>query len=369
MTVRIPLRAVAVALGMCLCLGLAACPAPSEPPVSQDPAEDAPAAAPAAPAEDEGAHAQGDRETQDAAPSVTGELRVEGSRLVGEDGRPVQLRGVSTHGLAWYPGYVNETLFKELRSDWGASVVRLAMYTEESGGYCTDGDRGRLEDLVAAGVEAAAEADLYTIVDWHVLAEGDPNAHLDEAKDFFGRMAERLGDRPNVIYEICNEPNGDTSWDDVRRYANEVIPVMREHAPGAVVIVGTPTWSQEVDKAAAEPLAFDNVMYALHFYAATHQQDLRDRLQTVVEAGLPVFVSEFGVCDASGSGAVDPASADAWVDLMDSLDVSFVCWNLSNKDESSALFKAGCAKTSGFEREDLSAEGAWLWDVLHGERE
>lgn len=366
MTVRIPLRAVAVALGMCLCLGLAACPAPSEPPVSQDPAEDAPAAAPT---EDEGAHAQGDREARDAVPSVTGELRVEGSRLVGEDGRPVQLRGVSTHGLAWYPDYVNETLFKELHSDWGASVVRLAMYTEESGGYCTDGDRGRLEDLVAAGVEAAAEADLYAIVDWHVLAEGDPNAHLDEAKDFFGRMAERLGDRPNVIYEICNEPNGDTSWDDVRRYANEVIPVIREHAPGVVVIVGTPTWSQEVDKAAAEPLAFDNVMYALHFYAATHQQDLRDRLQGAVEAGLPVFVSEFGVCDASGSGAVDLASADAWVDLMDSLDVSFVCWNLSNKDESSALFKAGCAKTSGFEREDLSAEGQWLWEVLHGERE
>lgn len=123
-----------------------------------------------------------------------------------------------------------------------------------------------------------------------------------------------------------------------------------------------------MDKAAAEPLAFDNVMYALHFYAATHQQDLRDRLQGAVEAGLPVLVSEFGICDASGSGAVDLASADAWVDLMDSLDVSYVCWNLSNKDESSALFKPGCDKTSGFDRDDLSAKGQWLWEVLHGER-
>ena len=110
------------------------------------------------------------------------------------------------------------------------------------------------------------------------------------------------------------------------------------------------------------------MLYALHFYAATHQQPLRDRMAAAVEAGLPVFVSEFGICDASGSGAVDYASADAWVSLMDDLGVSYVCWNLSNKGESSALFAAGCAKTSGFEEGDLSAEGRWLREVLSGAR-
>ena len=363
-----------VALAACLCLVLGACStgtagrAPS--PVEQDAGSQEAAASDQPAEEGAGQDTAAEPATPSAAtPSTAGALSVKGSQLVGEDGDPVQLRGVSTHGLAWFPGYMNRELFGELRSDWGANVVRLALYTAESGGYCTDGDRAKLQRLVEDGVDYATEADLYAIVDWHVLSDADPNEHVDDAKAFFGAMAENYADHDNVIYEICNEPNGDTSWADIKRYANEVIPVIREHAPGAVVIVGTPTWSQEVDKAAAEPLAFDNVMYALHFYAATHQQDLRDRLQTAVEAGLPVFVSEFGVCDASGSGAVDLASADAWVDLMDSLDVSFVCWNLSNKDESSALFKAGCAKTSGFEREDLSAEGQWLWEVLHGERE
>ena len=363
-----------VALAACLCLVLGACStgtagrAPS--PVEQDAGSQEAAASDQPAEEGAGQDTAAEPATPSAAtPSTAGALSVKGSQLVGEDGDPVQLRGVSTHGLAWFPGYMNRELFGELRSDWGANVVRLALYTAESGGYCTDGDRAKLQRLVEDGVDYATEADLYAIVDWHVLSDADPNEHVDDAKAFFGAMAENYADHDNVIYEICNEPNGDTSWADIKRYANEVIPVIREHAPGAVVIVGTPTWSQEVDKAAAEPLAFDNVMYALHFYAATHQQDLRDRLQTAVEAGLPVFVSEFGVCDASGSGAVNLASADAWVDLMDSLDVSFVCWNLSNKDESSALFKAGCAKTSGFEREDLSAEGQWLWEVLHGERE
>ncbi len=182
-----------------------------------------------------------------------------------------------------------------------------------------------------------------------------------------GQDTNEFANNVNVIYEICNEPNGSTTWNDIAAYANEVIPVIRVNAPSAVTIVGTPTWSQRVDEAAANPLTFDSVMYALHFYAATHQQDLRDRMTAAVGAGLPIFVSEFGICDASGNGAIDYTSADAWVQLMDELHVSYICWNLSNKDEASALFKAGCAKTSGFDTADLSAEGTWLWAVLHGD--
>lgn len=306
-----------------------------------------------------------------AAPSTSGALQVSGGRLCGADGAPVQLRGVSTHGLAWFPQYVNADLFRELRDDWGANVVRLALYTAESGGWCTGGDRTALGQLVRDGVAWAADADLYAIVDWHVLSDQSPLVYADEAVAFFEEVSADLAERDNVLYEICNEPNGSATWDDVRAYAERVIPAIRANDPDAVVIVGTPEWSQRVDAAAADPLEGElgeNVLYALHFYAATHQQPLRDRMAAAVEAGLPVFVSEFGICDASGSGAVDYASADAWVSLMDDLGVSYVCWNLSNKDESSALFAAGCAKTSGFEEGDLSAEGRWLREALSGAR-
>ncbi len=302
-----------------------------------------------------------------ATPSTAGALHVEGTQLTGEQGEAVQLRGVSTHGLAWFPQYVNQTFFNELRQDWGANVVRLAMYTAESGGYCTDGDQAALEQLVTDGVGYATEADLYVVVDWHILSDANPLQHQDAAKAFFAKMSAAFAENNNVIYEICNEPNGATTWADITAYANEIIPVIRANNPNAVVVVGTPTWSQRVDEAAADPLAFDNVMYALHFYAATHQQDLRDKLETAVGDGLPVFVSEFGICDASGNGRIDYASADAWVRLMDDLQVSYLCWNLSNKNEASALFKPDCTKTSGFTEDDLSAEGQWLQKVLHGE--
>lgn len=299
-----------------------------------------------------------------AAPSNSGQLKVEGSQLVSEDGNPVQLRGVSTHGLAWFSDYVNQDFFTELHQDWSANVVRLAMYTAESGGYCTDGDKTALLSLVDDGVNYATEADMYVIVDWHVLNDQNPLTNKDEAIVFFGEVSQKYADHNNVIYEICNEPNGSTTWADVKSYAEEVIPVIRANDPDAVIIVGTPTWSQDVDQAAADPLDYDNVMYALHFYAATHKDDLRNKLSSAVEGGLPVFVSEFGICDASGNGAIDYDSANEWVSLMDSLDVSYVCWNLSNKDEASALFKADCTKTSGFTEEDLSEEGSWLRDVL-----
>lgn len=301
-----------------------------------------------------------------ATPSTAGALQVVGTQLSAEDGRAVQLRGVSTHGLSWYPEYVNQEFFTELRNDWNANVVRLAMYTGESGGYCTDGDPEALYDLVRNGVQYAASADLYAIVDWHILSDNNPLQHADAAEDFFARFSADLADNNNVLYEICNEPNGSTTWEDISAYANRIIPVIRENDPDAIIIVGTPTWSQEVDKAVAAPLATDNLMYTLHFYAATHQQDLRDRLKSAVEGGLPVFVTEFGICDASGNGRIDYASADAWINLMDELDVSYICWNLSNKDEASALFKTSCTKTSGFTEDDLSEEGVWVWDLLHG---
>ena len=296
-----------------------------------------------------------------------GTLHVEGTALADASGQTVQLRGVSTHGLAWFPQYVNSDAFKTLRDDWGANCVRLALYTAESGGYCEDGNQSELEDLVRQGVDAATDLGLYAIIDWHVLHDLTPLAHMDAAKTFFDAMSSEYADHGNVIYEICNEPNGGTPWSDVKSYAEQVIPVIRANDPDAVVIVGTPEWSQKVNDAAADPLTGEvgeNVLYALHFYAATHGQDLRDRMVAALDAGLPIFISEFGTPDASGAGANDLASADSWLDLADERHVSYCCWSLSNKDEAASLLAPGSTATSGWQEGDLSEAGAWYRDRL-----
>ncbi len=301
---------------------------------------------------------------QDAAGTLC-PLSVSGAGLTDSDGNPVQLKGISTHGLAWFPQYVNAECFRQLREEWGMDVVRLAMYTGESGGYCTGGNQEDLKALVKNGVEYATDCGLYVIIDWHILSDGNPNTYLEAAKEFFREMSEEYADYVNVIYEICNEPNGGVSWAEIKSYAEQVIAVIREQDADGIVLVGTPNWSQYVDQAAADPITgYENIMYTLHFYAATHRDSLRDTMGKAVDAGLPVFVSEYGICDASGNGGIDKGQADKWVEVMDEYGISYVAWNLSNKAETSAILKSSCSKTSGFTEEDLSDSGKWLLEML-----
>ncbi|HAD67514.1 MAG TPA: glycosyl hydrolase family 5 [Roseburia sp.] len=295
-----------------------------------------------------------------------GRLHVKGTKLVDKKGHEVQLRGVSTHGLSWYPQYVNDKCFAQLHDKWGANVVRLAMYTEEYNGYCSGDAKNRsdLKKLIKKGVRLAKKHKMYVIVDWHILSDGNPNSHKKEAKAFFREMSREFKGYNNVIYEICNEPNNGTSWKEIKSYARSVISTIRKNDKKAVIVVGTPTWSQDVDQAAADPIKGDNIMYALHFYAATHKTDLRNKMTAAINKGLPVFVTEYGICDASGNGAIDKKEADRWIKTMDEYGVSYIAWNLSNKQESSSIIKSSCPKVSGFKKSELSDEGRWLYHLL-----
>lgn len=292
---------------------------------------------------------------------IHGALQVEKGKLVDEDGEVCQLHGVSTHGIAWFPGYVNKSAFKNLRDKWGVDTIRLAMYTSEYNGYCNSGadNRTTQRKTLYKGIDAATELGMYVIVDWHILSDGNPNQYVSQAKTFFNKVSKKYKKQENVIYEICNEPNSGVTWSQIKSYAKKVIPVIRKNDPDAVIIVGTPTWSQDVDQAAARPLKYDNLLYSLHFYAGTHKKDLRDKLKQAVKKDLPVFVSEFAICDASGNGALNKTEGKKWLDLLDKYEISYVAWNLSNKDETSALIRSSCKKTKGWTSSNLSSWGKW----------
>lgn len=108
----------------------------------------------------------------------------------------------------------------------------------------------------------------------------------------------------------------------------------------------------------------NNVMYSLHFYADTHKQYLRDKMKTALNYNLPIFVSEFGICDASGNGNINENEANIWIDTLNSNNISWICWNLSNKNESSSLINSSCDKLNNWEESDLSPSGKWLLQAL-----
>lgn len=294
--------------------------------------------------------------------SANGRLSVKGTKLVNEKGKTFVIKGVSTHGLSWYPQYVNKKSFQTLKKK-GVNTIRLAMYTEDYNGYCTGGAENQktLKKLVAKGVKLASKLGMYAIIDWHILNDGNPMNHQAEAKKFFKEMAKKYRSKKNVLYEICNEPNGAGDWNNITAYAKAVIKTIRSVDKKAVIIVGTPTWSQDVDVAAQNPLKGKNIMYALHFYAATHGQYLRDKYETALKQGLPVLVTEFGISDAYGNGNLSKSEGDAWMKLLNKNKTGRVCWNLSNKAESSALLNPSCKKTGGWKSEDYSEQAKWLW--------
>ena len=297
-----------------------------------------------------------------ARPSVNGRLQVVGGRLADGTGKAVQLRGVSTHGLTWYPDYINESLFGQIAGDWNCNMIRLAMYSEL---YC-GGEKEENLALMKKGIELAVAADLYVLVDWHILNDADPNENADEAVAFFDQLTAEYRDCPNLIFEICNEPNGSTDWGDVLAYCDRVIPVIRKNIPGAVIVVGTPEYDRNLGDCLMRPLPYENVMYVLHFYTATHHERLFEELNAAVDAGLPVFISECGISEASGDGDTDYAWAAKWFSYLNEKKISYAVWSLSDKQETSAFFIRGFDPYGQIGDGDLTPVGTWVRELIRG---
>jgi endoglucanase len=296
-----------------------------------------------------------------------GQLKVEGTKLLAEDGRQIQLRGMSSYGLQWAGKYANEDVLRWLRDDFNIQIWRSAMYLGE-GGFIL---QRNLKSIVEESVTAAVNLGIYVIIDWHVHLDQSPMVYKELALEFFSEMARKYGSYPNVIYEICNEPNGShVTWNGViKPYAEEIIAEIRKYDPDNIIIVGTPSWSQEVDKAAWNPIKGDNIMYTLHFYAGSHDQELKDKVTFAVDMGLPVFVTECGTTQASGGGGVFEAEFLEWLSFLKKYQISWVNWSVTNKGEDSGIlvFNADRDAKGGWTDAELSQSGKFIRKILRNE--
>ncbi|MBN1479685.1 glycoside hydrolase family 5 protein [candidate division KSB1 bacterium] len=295
-----------------------------------------------------------------------GQLQVIGANLCDDRGHPVQLRGMSTHGLQWYgwPQYITPEALDTLSYAWKADILRLAMYPDE-GGYKTNPPffRAMLDTLV----DETLKRGMYCLIDWHMLHPGDPWDNIEEAKAFFNYVAKKHGGKKYVLYEICNEPNGETAtWPRIKSYAEEVIPIIRLYDPDGIIIVGTPAWSSlgisgppTGEKILADPLTDEfahNLMYSFHFYAASHTDDYREKFPLFAER-LPIFVTEWGCQEYTGDGANDVPNSTAWLDLLNTYKVSWCNWNFSPDHRSGAVWKEGTFPAGPFDDSNLKESG------------
>ena len=294
--------------------------------------------------------------------------------IVDQYGKPFQMRGASTHGVQWFPEYINKGAMQTLRDEWGVNLLRMACYVTQYNGY-TKGGQSLIDSKIVEGVQAAKELGMYVIVDWHIHEE-NPHTTKTVAEQFFKKYATMYKDYDNVIFEICNEPTGVqwyTGGNDLYSYCKDIAGIIRDCGSKALIVCGTNNWSQDVEDVAKKPLkddGFKDIMYTFHFYSGTHYEDKRQKVRTAVAAGTPIFVTEFGICDASGNGGYDTANADEWIEFLDSMNISYACWSFCNKGESASYLKTSCNKTTGgFEESDLTTTGIWLVNTYRAHQE
>ncbi|WP_257459836.1 glycoside hydrolase family 5 protein [Archangium lipolyticum] len=345
--------------GLCLAALLSGCGDPQvqpEPPV-ENPDRQTPADGTQNPGN--GTQNPGDGAVDQASPvGLHGQLKIVGNQLQDQHGAQVQLKGMSLFWSQWGGAFYNASVVNSLADGWKVSVVRAAMAVE-NGGYLTNPTAEK--ERVKTVVNAAIAKGIYVIIDWH-----DHNAtqHTQQAKAFFTEMAQLYGNKPNVIFEIFNEPDGE-SWGEIKSYALEVIGAIRATGANNVVVVGTPTWSQDVNVAADSPITqYSNVAYTLHFYAGTHRQFLRDKATYALNKGIALFVTEFGTCDASGNGGLDLAESQLWMDFLNSRKLSWANWSLFDKPETASALKPGSSTTGPWPDSALTPSGAFIKQKL-----
>jgi endoglucanase len=295
-----------------------------------------------------------------------GQLRVDGTRLADRAGAPLQLKGISTMWLNWEDEYsTSKAGLQWMRDNWKISLIRAAMGVEEQNSYLTN--REGMTEQVRTVVHNAIDLGLYVLIDWHSHAA---EMSVEQSKQFFGEMAEEFGSFPNVLYETYNEPIGmEGAWATaIKPYHEQVIPVIRAADPDSVIVLGSRQWSQRVDEAAADPVLGDNLMYTLHFYACTHGQGLRDLGQQAINAGLALFVTEWGATNADGGTPRNPGvcadEATLWHDWMDERQVSWAAWKLDDCVDTSCLFRAGAPKDGGWTSEWLNGHAEFVINRL-----
>ena len=300
-----------------------------------------------------------------------GKGRIYGSCEGVKDGAEVQVRGMSLYWSMvpkatefWTPEGISTMV-----RDMNIQIVRAAMGTTSDDWWgCLDGTESCGDDkskhitgyasnpdfqtnLMNTVVKAAIENDIYVIIDWH---SHQAHTEVDNATKFFTEMAQKWGQYDHVIFELFNEPKEDISWNEVKTYAEKIVPVIRQYSDN-LILVGNRQYDQNPQEAIGNTVSGENIAYTFHYYANSHCWSGQTswntpcegaNAQQAIDAGLSVFVSEWGTANADGGGNPDQSRNTSWQNWMDGNQLSWANWSASKVSEGTAAFEGSSNKNS-----------------------
>jgi endoglucanase len=293
---------------------------------------------------------------------VHGQLKVYNGQVLNKNNQPPQLRGISMSWSIWQgQKYYNPKVISWLNQDFKATIVRLSMGIEPDGGYLKSPVKQK--QLITEAIDAAIVNGMYVIIDWH---DHHADQHQEQAMLFFAEIAKRYAGKKNIIYEVFNEPTR-IEWKVIKAYSIEVIKAIRKYDKQNLIIVGSPAWDQDVDVVALDPIkGFNNIAYSFHFYASdpNHQQQLMKKADAAITAGLPLFVTEWGVGESDGNGIFDLGKTNNWLNWMEKNKLSWANWNITDKKETTAILNPGASVIGNWNAEELTPAGKYIRETL-----
>lgn len=278
--------------------------------------------------------------------SYYGQMQAVGNRIQGaKTQKAMQVKGASFFWSNMSQKFWTAAIVDRLVDEFQVEIVRCAFGIDDNGSPSVD---SKIE-LLDSVVNQAIKRDIYVIIDWH---SHHAEANVAAAQKFFSAMAQKYGKYDHVIFELYNEPL-QIPWTVVKEYEEKVIPEIRKYSDN-LIIAGTPTWSQNIDEAALNPIKDINIAYAFHFYVPNHGIAVADKLPIAMKNNAAVFASEWGFWDKSEWCQCNMEIAD-WMKLLDDNQVSWCMWAVNDKEEKPSIFAINQGPTG-----TLSETGIWF---------
>ena len=281
--------------------------------------------------------------------SNNGTLHVTGTKLMNEYNQEVRLVGASGGTITYDPIERNQESIHTLKL-WGANVFRYFVNANVSWMQNDSYVNAREKNIndVKAVINNAIANDMYIVISWSGVDSNGLN-YASYAQDLFTTLAQEYKDVPNVIYEIWNEPTESNTWNQVKQYANQLIPPIREIDSDAIILVGNPSMDHNLSVVVNDPLNYENIMYTHHLYINELKRDRLTDVENALSAGIPVFVSEWGMQTTGRTNhrdLVEPL-ANIYVQFLDK-------YNLSN-----IMFFYGTEQNEGSAQYSIVKRGKW----------
>lgn len=289
--------------------------------------------------------------------------------IVGNDGKPIELRGIGTHAPLQYSNLHSYEMFESLQR-MGINLIRISVYLEDYSflnsdsikayGYLSKPEETKKE--IEKIVNYCEQLGMYVLIDWHVYSWGAGSGtgifHQDEATEFFTYFCNLYKDKSFVMWEIANEPHHQTI-EEYLPFIKTMHALIHGIIDNPIVITGTckddtlTLWQTLKDN------GMEDIFISPHAYGTSIDVD---RYKSLWDADFPLFNTEWGNAQSSGDGDREDARATALMKYYHNEKIPQSVWKLTDQNMTTAVLKNQGSINSeyyinGFVESDLSPAG------------